>query len=76
MKKINIVYLKGIKIMRIIKEGKIPITTKIFTCHKCGTIFEAEKGEYEPGGQIAYLHDGVTAYCDCPFCGQKTYTYK
>ena len=32
--------------MRIIKEGKIPNKKVIFKCPKCGTIFEANDGEY------------------------------
>ena len=62
--------------MKILKEGKIPTETKQFACHNCGTVFEAEKGEYTYADQMAYVHDGVTAYCICPLCGRRTYTCK
>lgn len=32
--------------IKIIKPGKIPDTTKRFECSRCGCIFEADKGDY------------------------------
>ena len=59
--------------MKIIKRGKVPVHTKQFTCDYCGTVFEAEKGEYKGCGQIAYMHDGLLYQCKCPICGEMAY---
>lgn len=59
--------------MKIIKEGKIPIETKQFTCNYCGTIFEAEQNEYKSCGQLAYFYDGIEFECKCPVCKLVTY---
>jgi rubredoxin len=56
--------------VKILKQGEVPTDTKKFTCKKCGTVFEAEKGEYVIADQWAYMHDGITAFCDCPVCGK------
>ena len=61
--------------MRIIKEGKIPTFTKKFNCYNCGTIFEADKNEYQNASQIEYIHDGILAYCKCPICKKLAYIY-
>ena len=51
--------------MKIIKKGKIPKTTKRFTCSNCGCVFECEAVEY-------ILHfsqrDGDWLETDCPTC--------
>ncbi len=61
--------------MKIIKQGKIPTTTKIFICEKCDCKFEAERGEYVASGQMEVMHDGLPYYkCKCPCCGVMTYT--
>ena len=60
--------------MKIIKRGKIPYFTKIFTCPYCETVFEADKDEYHNTDQIAYIHDGVTAWYPCPICGHRAWS--
>lgn len=59
--------------MRIIKQGTIPTYTKQFTCNNCGTVFEAEMGEYKHCGQMAYMHDGLIYECECPVCRKMAY---
>jgi hypothetical protein len=49
--------------MKIIKQGRIPAYTKQFTCDNCGTVFEAEEGEYKSCSQLAYMHDGLIYKC-------------
>ena len=56
--------------MKIIKRGEIPNQVRRFTCRYCGTIFEADNTEYRRADQLAYIHDGISAYCKCPVCGQ------
>ena len=59
--------------MKIIKRGEIPDYTKRFTCETCGTIFEADQGEYKGCSQLAYLHDGLLYQCECPVCKKTAY---
>lgn len=59
--------------MKIIKHGKIPVSTKRFTCDNCGTVFSAEKGEYKSCGQMGYMHDGLLYECQCPVCSKTAY---
>ena len=59
--------------MEILREGKLEKKSYIFTCGRCGCKFIAEEGEWIPAGQMAYLHDGILAECDCPCCGQTVY---
>ena len=59
--------------MKIIKRGKIPSNTKKFTCGNCGTIFEANYGEWHSCGQIAQMHDGLLYECKCPVCERTAY---
>lgn len=54
--------------MKIIKKGEIPKQTKRFKCKHCGTIFEAEKGEYNGANQLAWI-DGIEYESTCPVCG-------
>ena len=60
--------------MKIIKRGEIPNKIKRFTCRYCGTIFEADNTEYRCADQLAYLYDGISAYCECPVCGKTADT--
>lgn len=60
--------------MKIIKEGKIPSKKVILKCTECGTIFEADDGEYTKT-KVANL-SSYTAYRDkyesvCPICERK-----
>lgn len=59
--------------MKILKYGQIPRRTKQFTCKKCGTVFLADETEYRCADQLAVMHDGITAYCKCPVCGNEAY---
>ena len=59
--------------MKIIRKGYIPTETKTFKCGYCGCIFQAEKSEYRVADQLAYLHDGISADCNCPTCGRVAY---
>lgn len=62
--------------MKIIKPGNI-CHTKRFTCERCGCIWEAEKGEYEPTPQLAVMHDGLNSYwMKCPTCKNYSDTYE
>ncbi len=62
--------------MRIIEEGHIPTKEKEFHCQYCGCVFVAAENEYNVAGQLAYMHDGITAYCTCPTCKKTAYTSK
>lgn len=53
--------------MKIIKQGEIPNQTKRFTCKLCGTVFEAEKGEYHEAIQIGWMDD-IEYVSTCPVC--------
>ena len=60
--------------MRIIKEGKIPNKKVILRCQECGTIFEADDGEYTKTKTVNL--SSYVAYRDkyesvCPFCKHK-----
>lgn len=60
--------------MKIIKEGKIPNKKVILKCQECGTIFEADDGEYTKT-KVVNL-GSYTGYRDkyesvCPFCEHK-----
>lgn len=62
--------------MRIIKEGKIPNKKVILKCQECGTIFEADDGEYTYTKTKTVNLNPYVAYQDkyesvCPFCGHK-----
>ena len=63
--------------MKIIKKGKIPKTTKRFTCSNCGCVFECEEGgcvfECEEGEYSLYFsqRDGDWLETDCPTCGTR-----
>ena len=59
--------------MKIISRGEIPVPVRRFECDYCGTIFEAEKGEFHSCGQYAYIHDGLEWECKCPVCGKMVY---
>ena len=62
--------------MNIIKQGKSPVTTKIFNCDNCGCRFEAERGEYVASSQIEVMHDNLPDYkCKCLCCEIMTYAY-
>lgn len=52
--------------MKIIKEGKIG-TTRRFNCERCGCIWEAKKGEYEPTPPVGDLK---FYWMKCPTCGK------
>ena len=57
--------------MKIIKEGKIPNKKVILKCQECGTIFEADSGEYTKTKVVDF--SSGKAYRDkyefvCPFC--------
>lgn len=54
--------------MKIIKQGEIPNYTKRFACKYCGSVFEAEKGEYQIASQIEYIMDGTVCKTTCPVC--------
>ena len=61
--------------MKIIKEGKIPNKKVILKCQECGTIFEADDGEYTKT-KVGNLKLCVATYRDkyesvCPFCKYK-----
>lgn len=65
--------------MRIIKEGKIPSKKAILKCLNCGTIFEADDGEYTKTKVVNF--NSFEAYRDkyesvCPFCAHKGEMYK
>lgn len=60
--------------MKILYRGEIPKKPKQFTCKYCGTVFEAEASEYKAADQIAWIHDGISAYCKCPICCKVAYT--
>lgn len=62
--------------MKIIKRGEIPTYTRRFTCETCGTIFEADQGEYTSCGELAYLHDGLLYQSTCPVCGKTAFIEK
>ena len=62
--------------MKILKRGEIPKYSKIFVCGNCGSEFEAEKGEYQSCGQLAYMHDGLEYECRCPVCKKMCYIEK
>lgn len=62
--------------MKILKRGDIRLKTKTFECKGCGTVYEATEKEYTAADSLAYLHDGITAYCDCPICKKKAVTAK
>lgn len=60
--------------MKIIKKGKIPNKKVILKCPECGTIFEADDGEYTKTNVVDF--SSGKAYRDkyesvCPFCGHK-----
>lgn len=60
--------------MRILEEGHIPKKEKRFKCAYCSCVFVANDSEYNPAGQLAYLHDGITGYCTCPTCKRTAYS--
>lgn len=64
--------------MRIIKQGnyRASVKSKFFYCERCGCEFEADYSEYKGVPQIAYIHDGITAECQCPSCGNVAYAYE
>lgn len=60
--------------MKIIKEGKIPNKKAILKCQECGTVFEADNGEYTKT-KVVNL-GSYTGYRDkyesvCPICEHK-----
>lgn len=56
--------------MKIIKKGKTPKTTKRFTCHNCGCVFECEVNEYN----VTFdQKDGNYIDAVCPTCGKRVY---
>lgn len=59
--------------MKIIKRGEIPNIAKRFTCKYCGTVFEAENGEYKGASQMAYMMDGIEYEATCPICNRTAY---
>lgn len=59
--------------MKIIERGKIPKNTKRFYCKNCGTVFDADKGEYVSADQMEYMHDGILYKCICPVCKKWAY---
>lgn len=56
--------------MKIIKKGKIPDTTKRFTCSNCGCIFVCNKNEY-----VRHFDQREGDYCEakCPTCRTTVY---
>lgn len=59
--------------MRIIKEGKIPNKKVILKCLKCGTIFEADDGEYFVNTiKVPMLYKETNEYsATYPLCGYE-----
>ena len=60
--------------MKIIKKGKIPNKKVILKCQECGTVFEADSGEYTKTKVVDL--SSYAAYRDkyesvCPFCEYK-----
>lgn len=66
--------------MKIIKRGN-KLETKIFTCSRCGTIFEANEAEYYWKGVPQWEIDNYgiealrysTCCCKCPVCKSISY---
>lgn len=63
--------------MKILKEGNLNYSLKVktFQCDSCGCQFEANSKEYDNASQMAYFHDGITAECKCPCCGNVVYSH-
>ena len=59
--------------MKIIKQGDLNIARKPlrFECKNCGTIFEADKGEYQFVDN--YLSKEINYACECPLCHGTIY---
>ena len=56
--------------MKTIKEGIRPTITKRSICTNSGSIWEAEKDEYNVTSSLGMMHDGLKAFnMDCPCCG-------
>ena len=55
--------------IKIIKPGKIPDTTKRFECSRCGCIFEADKGDY--ADRDIWTHPEY--FAGCPSYGTLCY---
>lgn len=55
--------------IKILKPGKIPDTTKRFECRRCGCIFEADKGDY--ADRDIWTHPEY--FAGCPSCGTLCY---
>lgn len=60
--------------MKIIKEGKTPNKKVILKCQECGTIFEADNGEYTKTKVVDFssgkaCRDKYESVC--PFCEHK-----
>ncbi|MCM1168169.1 MAG: hypothetical protein NC401_19465 [Ruminococcus sp.] len=59
--------------MTVLKEGdpdrakQLVSKTRRFKCGRCGCVFEADKGEYQPGQQ----YNDVYFFCKCPCCGEQ-----
>lgn len=56
--------------MKIIKKGIIPKTTKIFKCGYCGCVFECEENEYKY--QCSQREEKSWYIAKCPTCGKIT----
>lgn len=57
--------------MVVIKEGKIPDTTKRFTCGRCGCVFECTNAEYLQ--YFSQIKDETTYQTQCPTCKQRVF---
>ena len=65
--------------MRIVKEGKIPNKKVILKCPECGTIFEADDGEYARTKVVNF--NSFEAYRNkyesvCPLCRHEGEMYE
>lgn len=63
--------------MRIPSNGnaKEPAEEKTFRCRSCGCIFNADNTEFRHPDFWMEAHDGITASCECPQCGETVYAY-
>ena len=72
---VNTLHQKGNNMIKIIKQGKIPVTHKEITCYHCKTIFSYEQDDIvcEDRGWPAPC---ATPYVICPLCGKSNNTMK
>ena len=61
--------------MKIVRRGIVCNDTQRFMCYRCGTVFDADEGEYNLSNYSTEKVLNIELRCKCPLCEKNVYKY-